>query len=67
MWMNNEVIANSTTGNIIPIQYSKVLALAMLKMVENPEIVATMSQNSLIEAKEYHLETVWPKIEKLIN
>ena len=64
--MNKEVIEDGETGIIIPIKDSKTLASAMLKMMENPEVVATMSQNSLNKAKSYHIDAVWPKIEKLI-
>lgn len=64
--MNKEVVQDGETGIIIPIQDSKSLASAMLKMMETPEMVATMSQNSLNKAKDYHIDAVWPKIEKLI-
>ena len=64
--MNKEVVEDGKTGMIITIKDSKALASAMLKMMENPEMVATMSQNSLNKAKAYHIDAVWPKIEKLI-
>ena len=64
--MNKEVVEDGKTGIIIPIKDAKALASAMLKMMENPEMVATMRQNSLSKAKDYHVDAVWPKIEKLI-
>ena len=64
--MNKEVVEEGKTGIIIPIQDSKALAAAMLKMLEDPQLVAKMSQNSLNKAQDYHLDKVWPEIEKLI-
>jgi glycosyltransferase involved in cell wall biosynthesis len=64
--MNKEVVEDGVTGIIIPIQDSSALAGAMLKMIENSELGATMSQNSMIKAKAYHIDVVWPEIEKLI-
>jgi glycosyltransferase involved in cell wall biosynthesis len=64
--MNKEVVEEGKTGIIIPIQDSKALAAAMLKMMEDPELVAKMSQNSLNKAQDYHIDKVWPEIEKLI-
>ena len=64
--MNKEVIEDGETGIIIPIKDAKALAWAMLKMMENPEMVSTMSQNSLDKATDYHIDVVWSKIEKLI-
>ena len=64
--MNKEVVEDGETGIIIPIKDARALASAMLKMIENPEFVATMSQNSLNKAKDFHIDAVWPQIEKLI-
>lgn len=64
--MNKEVVEEGKTGIIIPIQDSKALAAAMLKMMEDPKLVAKMSQNSLNKAQDYHIDKVWPEIEKLI-
>jgi glycosyltransferase involved in cell wall biosynthesis len=64
--MNKEVVEDGETGLIVPIKDANALASAMLKMMENPEMVATMRQNSLNKAKDYHIDAVWPKIEKLI-
>ena len=65
--MNKEVVEDGKTGIIIPIQDAKALASAMLKMMENPEVVATMSQNSLNKAKDFHIDAVWPQIESLLT
>jgi glycosyltransferase involved in cell wall biosynthesis len=64
--MNKEVIDDGETGIIIPIKDAKALAWAMLNMMENREMVSTMSKNSLDKAKDYHIDVVWSKIEKLI-
>jgi glycosyltransferase involved in cell wall biosynthesis len=64
--MNKEVVENGKTGIIIPIKDAKTLASAMLKMIENPYMVARMSQNSLNKAKDFHIDAVWPKIVELI-
>jgi glycosyltransferase involved in cell wall biosynthesis len=64
--MNKEVVEDGETGLIIPIQDANALALAMLKMMQNPELVKKMSENSLKKAKDFHIDTVWPEIEKLI-
>ena len=65
--MNKEVVEDGKTGIIIPIKDAKALASAMLKMMENPELVATMSQNSLNKAKDFHIDTVWQQIESLLT
>ena len=65
--MNMEVVEDRKTGMIIPIKNSKALASAMLEMMENPEMVSTMSQNSLDKAKDFHIDTVWPQIESLLT
>jgi glycosyltransferase involved in cell wall biosynthesis len=64
--MNKEVIVDGETGLIVPIQDARALAFAMLKMMENPNMVARMSANSLNKAKDFHIDTVWPQIEKLL-
>jgi glycosyltransferase involved in cell wall biosynthesis len=64
--MNKEVVEVGKTGLIVPIQDAKALALAMLKMMQNPELVKKMSENSSGKAKNYHIDAVWPKVEKLI-
>lgn len=64
--MNKEVILDGETGLIIPIQDVKALALAMLTMMHNPDLVKKMSENSFKKAKNYHIDNVWPQIEKLI-
>lgn len=64
--MNKEVVEDGETGLIVPIQDANALSLAMLKMMQNPELVKNMSQNSLKKAKDFHIDTVWPEIEKLI-
>ena len=65
--MNKEVVEDGKTGIIIPIQDAHALASAMLKMIEKPELVATMSQNSMNKAKDFHIDAVWPQIENLLN
>jgi glycosyltransferase involved in cell wall biosynthesis len=64
--MNKEVVADGETGLIVPIQDANSLALAMLKMMQNPELVNKMSENSSRKAKDFHIDAVWPKVEKLI-
>ena len=65
--MNKEVVEDGKTGIIIPIKDAKALASAMLKILENPEVVATMSQNSLSKAKDFHIDAVWPQIDSLLT
>ena len=65
--MNKEVVEDSETGLIIRIKDAHALASAMLKMMENPELVATMSLNSLNKAKDFHIDVVWPQIESLLT
>jgi glycosyltransferase involved in cell wall biosynthesis len=64
--MNKEVVEDGETGLIVPIQDANALALAMLKMMQNPELVKKMSENSLKKANDFHIDTVWPQIEKLL-
>lgn len=63
--MNKEVVEDGETGLIVPIQDANALALAMLKMMQNRELVKKMSASSLKKAKDFHIDTVWPQIEKL--
>ena len=65
--MNKEVVEDSETGLIIRIKDAHALASAMLKMMENPELVATMSLNSMNKAKDFHIDVVWPQIESLLT
>jgi glycosyltransferase involved in cell wall biosynthesis len=64
--MNKEVVVVGETGLIIPIQDANALAMAMLKMIQNPEAVRIMSMNSMKKAKDFHIDTVWPAVEKVI-
>jgi glycosyltransferase involved in cell wall biosynthesis len=64
--MNKEVVEDGETGLVVPIQDIKSLALAMLKMMQNPELLKKMSENSSRKAKDYHIDAVWPEVEKLI-
>jgi glycosyltransferase involved in cell wall biosynthesis len=64
--MNIEVVEDGETGLIVPIQDANALALAMLKLMQNPDLVNKMSENSLGKANDFHIDTVWPKVEKLI-
>jgi glycosyltransferase involved in cell wall biosynthesis len=64
--MNKEVVEDGETGLIVPIQDANALALAMLKMMQEPDLVKKMSKNSLEKAKDFHIDTVWPQIEKLL-
>lgn len=65
--MNKEVVEDGKTGIIVPAQDSIALALAMLKVMENPEMIETMSQNSLNKAEDFHIDAVWPQIEYILN
>ena len=65
--MNKEVVEDGITGIIIPIRDANALATAMLEMIENPELVAIMSQNSLNKAKDFHIDAVWPQFECLLT
>ncbi len=64
--MNKEVVEDGETGLIVPIQDANALAFSMLKMMQYPELVKKMSENSLKKAKDFHIDTVWPLVEKLI-
>jgi len=64
--MNKEVVEDGETGLIVPIQDANALAFAMLKMIQYPELVKKMRENSMKKAKNYHIDTVWPQIEKLL-
>lgn len=65
--MKKEVVEDGKTGIIIRIQDAHALASAMLKMIENPNMVAIMSQNSLSKTKDFHIDTVWPQIQSLLT
>ncbi len=64
--MNTAVVENGETGLIVPVQDANALAMAMLKMMQNPELVKKLSENSLNKAKDFHIDTIWPEIAKLI-
>jgi glycosyltransferase involved in cell wall biosynthesis len=64
--MNIEVVEDGETGLIVPIQDANALALAMLKLMQNPDLVNKMSENSSRKAKDFHIDAVWPKVENLI-
>jgi glycosyltransferase involved in cell wall biosynthesis len=64
--MNKEVVEDGETGLIVPIQDANALALAMLKMMQDPELVKKMSDNSFKKARDFHIDNVWPQIEKLL-
>jgi glycosyltransferase involved in cell wall biosynthesis len=64
--INKEVIEDEITGLIIPVQDSKVLALAMLKLLKNPNLVSNMRQYSTSRAKDFHIDIIWPKLFNLL-
>jgi glycosyltransferase involved in cell wall biosynthesis len=64
--MNKEVVEDGETGLIVPIHDANALSLAMLKMMQNPELIKKISVNSSRKAKDFHIDTIWPEIEKLI-
>jgi glycosyltransferase involved in cell wall biosynthesis len=64
--MNKEVFADGEAGQIVPIHDANALAFAMLKLMQYPELIEKMSENSLNKAKDCHIDTVWPQIEKLL-
>jgi glycosyltransferase involved in cell wall biosynthesis len=64
--MNKEVIEDGVTGLIVPIKDASALSKAMLKLMQNPDLVKNMSENSLKMAKDFHIDTIWPDLEKLI-
>jgi glycosyltransferase involved in cell wall biosynthesis len=64
--MNKEVVEDGVTGLIVPIENANALAMAMLKMMQNPDLVKKMSENSSRKAKNFHIDAVWPQIEKLL-
>jgi glycosyltransferase involved in cell wall biosynthesis len=64
--MNKEVVIHGETGLIVPIQDVNALAMAMLQVLQNPELVKKMSDNSLKKANNFHIDVVWPQIDKLI-
>jgi glycosyltransferase involved in cell wall biosynthesis len=65
--MNKEVVEDGDTGLLVPIKDAQALALAMVKIIQNPELVKKMSGNSLKKAKYFHIDTVWPEIERNIR
>jgi glycosyltransferase involved in cell wall biosynthesis len=64
--MNKEVVVDGVTGLIVPIKDASALSKAMLKLLQNPEMVKNISNNSLKMAKDFHIDNVWPDLEKLI-
>ncbi len=65
--MNQEVVEDGETGIIIPIKSAKDLVTAMVELMENPMKLEKMRMNSKAKAKDFHIDTVWPEIEKLLK
>jgi glycosyltransferase involved in cell wall biosynthesis len=64
--MNKEVVEDVETGLIVPIQDANALALVMLKMMQDRELIKKMSENTSRKAKDFHIDIVWYDIEQLI-
>jgi glycosyltransferase involved in cell wall biosynthesis len=64
--MNKEVVEDGVTGLIVPIKDASALSKAMLKLMQNPDLVKNMSKNSLNMAKDFNIDTIWPDLEKLV-
>lgn len=64
--MNCEILENERTGLIFPTRDYRGLADAMHRLIANPFYLHELSNNSKQKSQEYHLDRVWPKIEKVI-
>lgn len=64
--MNSELIEENITGLLIPIANSQELANAMVKLLSNRNLLNSMSDNSFKLSKNYHIDTIWPQVEKII-
>jgi len=62
---NAEAIADGKTGFLAPPKSPELLAEAILKILRNPEVAASMKQAALQRAKSFTLDTMVRKIEAL--
>jgi len=64
--MNREIIENGNNGLLIPAKSALDLALAMKKIIENPNLKRNLSIKASECAIKYHINTVGPMIDSLI-
>ena len=65
--MNTELILNERNGLIVPIKDELALAKAIQRVIENPELLLTMSANASEYATNYHIDSVWTRIQEIVE
>ena len=65
--MNTELIQEERNGLVVPVRDAFALANAMQRVIENPELLVTMSANASEYASNYHIDSVWPRIQEIVE
>jgi len=65
--MNTEVIRHNQNGLVIPPKDSEALAYAMRYLIESKDSLRKMSEMSSANAHNYHIDSLWPKIQDIIS
>jgi glycosyltransferase involved in cell wall biosynthesis len=65
--MNTELIQDERNGLVVPVRDAFALAKAMQRVIENPELLVTMSANASEYASNYHIDSVWPHIQEIVE
>ena len=64
--MNSEIIKDGKNGYLIEPKNAEALAEKMFYVMENKEKLQEIRRNNLARAKDYHIDTVWPELLKLL-
>ncbi len=64
--MNSEIIEEGKNGFLIEPKNAEALAEKMFYVIENKEKLQEIRINNLARAKDYHIDTVWPELLKLL-
>ncbi len=64
--MNSEIIEEGENGYLIEPKNAEALADKMMYVINNRDNLEQIRKNNLARAKDYHINTVWPELLKLL-
>lgn len=65
--MNKEIVQDEQNGLVVPVRNELELAKAMQRVIENQELLLTMSANASEYATNYHIDSVWTRIQEIVE
>jgi glycosyltransferase involved in cell wall biosynthesis len=65
--MNKELVQDERNGLIVRARDESALADAMQRVIENPDLLVSMSANASENATYYHIDSVWTRIQEILE